>query len=129
MRPSRIAIFSSCVLRCFGAATIVASTIWPLNRQEARSPQSLIEPKEQSVDRAGLSKSLTKRPDRIRIGNRIGQANPKKTHERQPVLNQIFAALIREGMHRLQDQHLEHEHMVKRRTPALQTIRTRNRSF
>src|SRR3954463_1946837 len=27
------------------------------HRQEARSPQSLIEPKEQSVDRAGLSKS------------------------------------------------------------------------
>jgi hypothetical protein len=30
MRPSLIAFFSALVLGCLGAATIVASTIWPL---------------------------------------------------------------------------------------------------
>src|SRR3954454_19331749 len=42
MRPSRSACFSSCVLRCFGAATIVASTIWPLiaRKPEARKSSS-----------------------------------------------------------------------------------------
>jgi hypothetical protein len=29
-------------------------------------------------------------------------------------------------MHRLQDQHLEHQHMIKRRSPTLASIRARN---
>src|SRR3954463_5883544 len=68
MRPSRSACFSSCVLRCFGAATNRGIDNLAAHRQEARSPQSLVKTSEQ--DGTGWLQSLTEPPDRIGIGNR-----------------------------------------------------------
>src|SRR6476620_2097087 len=48
------------------------------HRQEARSPQKLVEAPEQGVDSTGSLQSLPECPDRIGIGNRIRHADPQE---------------------------------------------------
>ena len=99
------------------------------HRQKAGVAQRRVESLEQGVNRVRLLQRLAKRPDRIGVGNRVGQPQSEEAHERQPVLDQIFAALVRQRMHRLQDQHLEHEHMIERRPTALRAVAARDRRF
>src|SRR5438067_3034871 len=95
----------------------------------AQRSQRLVEAKKQSVDDFGLLQGFPEGPDRIGVGNRIGEPQSQKPHEGQPILNQIFAALVGESVHGLQDQYFEHQHMIKRRTTAPRSIGAGNRCF
>jgi hypothetical protein len=101
----------------------------PAHRQRAGISQRRVESLEQGVDGVRLLQRLAERPDRIGVRDCIGKTKAEKTHERQAVLDQIFAALVRQRIHRLQDQDLEHEHMIEGRAPAFRTIRAWNRSL
>ena len=47
-------------------------------------------------------------------GTGSARPRPEKAHEGEPILDQEFGALVREAVARLQDQDLEHEHVVER---------------
>jgi hypothetical protein len=116
MRRSLIAFFSSFVLRCLGAATMVArnaaSNCW--NKASA-----------------GFAVFSSSRNVQIVLLSGTASANPKprKTHERQAVIDQIFATFVRQRVRRLQDQNLEHEHMIERRPTALRVVTARDCGF
>ncbi len=99
-RPCLMSRFSLSVLRCFGAATIEASIIWPLI---ARNPAVVSaaskrsnRPRSPAGRRSGPASGFAKSPDRVGVRHRIGKSQPEKTHKRQPVPDQIFGPLIRQ---------------------------------
>lgn len=105
----------------------------PAHGKESSLGQRRLVGPEQHLDRRlavdpRASQRFAERPNRIGVRHRIGQAQPEEAHERQPVLDQILGPFIRQAMRRLQDQDLEHEHMVERRAPALRSTRPWNRS-
>src|SRR5262249_32692139 len=51
----------------------------------------------------------------------------EKAHERQPIADQIFGALVRQVVASLQHQHLEHQNMVKCWPTAFCSVRTPHR--
>lgn len=91
--------------------------------------QSRIEALEQTLDGVGLGQVLAEGPDRVGIGNRIGDPKPKEPLPGQAVTHEIFRGLVAQAIHRLQDQHLEHQHMIERRTTTFGAIRARNRTL
>ena len=104
------------------------------HRQEACPSQGCLVGPEQHLDRRpapqrGTRQCLAKRPDRVRIRHRIGQPEPEKAHERKPVLDQELSPLVRQAMAGLQDQHLEHQHMLERRTTASGAVGPRHSPF
>jgi hypothetical protein len=58
-------------------------------------------------------------PDRARVGNPIRQAQTQEPHERQPVVDEKFRALVRQIVGGLNDQNLEHQNPIERRPSAL----------
>jgi hypothetical protein len=72
---------------------------------------------------------LAEGPDRVGVRHRISQPEPEEAHEREPVLDQEFGALVREAMAGLEDQDLEHEHVIERRATAARAVRPRHGSL
>ena len=93
------------------------------HRDVARRAQRHIELREQRLDRLRLRQLLSEQPNRARVGNAVGEAEPKKPHERQAVVDQELRALVGEIVGALNDQHLEHHHRIERRSPALRSVR------
>jgi hypothetical protein len=56
----------------------------------------------------------------------VGEAEPEKAHERQPLLDQELRALVRQRMHRLKDQDLGHQHVIEGRPSATGPVRPRH---
>ena len=99
------------------------------HRQEAFRPERLVKAPEQAINSVGLLQRLAERPDRVGVWNPIGQSQPEEAHEGQPVLDQKLRALVRQRVHRLKDQSLEHQHMIEGRPAALRSIGARNGCF
>jgi hypothetical protein len=80
---------------------------------------------------AGFAVFSSSRNVQIVLLSGTASANPKprKTHERQAVIDQIFATFVRQRVRRLQDQNLEHEHMIERRPTALRVVTARDCGF
>lgn len=84
--PVLIWAFSVSLLRCFAAATIVASTIWrplarlPACRGACRTGQPVLH-------RPALRVVLPKQPDRFGVGNLCRRAPAREPQEAKPVLN------------------------------------------
>jgi hypothetical protein len=97
------------------------------HREVASGPQRLVEEREQGLDRAGPGQRLAEGPDRVGVRHRIAEAEPEKAHPGQSVAQVELSALVTETVLGLQDQHLEHDHMVERRSSALRTIGPRHR--
>ena len=76
--PALIASFSSCVLRCLGAATSVASTVCPPHRQIAIGAQPVVKGVKQHGDRLGVGQSFAEQPDCIGVGCRFAQIKAEK---------------------------------------------------
>ena len=126
MRPSLIACFSAFVGALLGRRDDGVVQELARHCQIAGSAQGLVEQSEQPLDRPGPGQRLTERPDRVGIGNSIPQAQPEKAHPRQPVAQIKLGALVAETVLGLQDQHLEHQHMVKGRPATLRAIGPRH---
>jgi hypothetical protein len=95
--------------------------------QIASIAQRLVEAREQDLARPDLGQRFAEGPDRVGVRHRIAEAEPEKAHPRQAVAQVKLGALITETVLCLQDQHLEHEHMVERRPSAFRAIRPRHR--
>src|SRR5215213_9052439 len=85
-----------------------------------------------STSMAGLSsirarQRLAEGPDRVRIRHRVAEPEPEEAHEGEPVLDQERGALVLEAIARLQDENLEHEHVIEERAAALGAVRARHR--
>ena len=82
--------------------------IWPLI---ARNPAvaSAASKRSNRTSIAGLARDpgarqrFAKGPDRIGVRHRVGQPEAEKAHERQPVADQVFGALVRQIVAGLQD--------------------------
>jgi hypothetical protein len=55
------------------------------------------------------------------------QRQPQEAHEREPVADLVLGLIVRERVEGLHQQHLEHQHRVVRRPPALGPIRAGQR--
>ena len=99
----------------------------PAHGEIAGLPQRGVEAREQRLHRAGPLQRLAEGPDGVGVRHRVGQAEPEEAHEGQPVLDQVLGPLVRQRVHRLQQQHLEHQHVVEGRTAALRAVRPRHR--
>jgi hypothetical protein len=84
---------------------------------------------EQRLDRPGLRQPLAERPDGLRIRHPVGQPEPEKAHEREPVVDQELGAVVAEIVLSLDDQDLEHHHRVERRPAALGAVAVSQRSL
>ena len=100
--PALMAAFSPSVLRCLGAATSVASTIWPAI---GRYPASLIawSSRPNSLSRTlACDQRLAEVPQRIGVRYRVAGAKSAEPHPAQPVADQIIRLLQRQPVQRLQ---------------------------
>ena len=59
----------------------------------------------------------------------MAQRQAEEAHEREPVFGQIFRAPVRERVHGLKDQDLEHEHGIERRPTTLRAAGARHGRF
>lgn len=78
--------------------------------QIARSREMRVETAEQIVDGAGLHRAFSKKLDRLGIWNLVGKAEPKKSYERQSVLDDELDLVVGEIIERVQHQDPEHQH-------------------
>src|SRR5829696_3589851 len=62
--------------------------------------------------------AFAEEPDRACVRDAVAEPKTKKAHERQPVVDEVFRAFVREVVGRLDHQHLEHHHRIKRSTSA-----------
>ena len=92
------------------------------HRDVSRLADRQVKADEQRLDRPGLRQPLAERPDGLRIRHPVGQAEPEKAHEREPVVDQELGAVVAEIVLRLDDQDLEHHHRVERRAAALGAV-------
>ena len=113
-----------------GVATIVASTIWPLiARKPSDRSASSKRRNRPSIASAFFSAPRGTSRSCWRLWNPIGQSQPEEAHKGQPVFDQKLRALVRQRVHRLKDQSLEHQHMIEGRPAALRSIGARNCGF
>tara|TARA_R110002072_G_scaffold249922_8_gene408807 strand:- start:4675 stop:5175 length:501 start_codon:yes stop_codon:yes gene_type:complete len=70
----------------------------------------------------GADQRLAGVPERIGIGRRIAPAKPAKPHPAQTVTDQKLRLFQEQPVHGLQDKHLELQHWIEARTPALGRI-------
>jgi len=91
----------------------------PTHSQIASILECGIEAREQTVDCLGLHQPFAEQPDRGGIGHSAFQPDAQEALERQPVLDLEFGCLVRQRIQRLQNQDLEHEHRIERRSSAL----------
>src|SRR5512133_2291682 len=104
------------------------------HRQKPSRRERGIKALKQDLDRRfppklGARQRLAKVPDRIGVRHRIGEVQPEKTHKRQPVADQVFGALVRQIVTGLQNQRLEHQHVIERRAAAFRAVRAWHRAF
>jgi hypothetical protein len=71
----------------------------------------------------GALRSAAERTDRVGVRLRVGKPEPEEAHEGKPILTQVLAALVRQRVHGLQQQDLEHQHMIEGRPATLYTRR------
>src|SRR5271170_213902 len=115
MRPSLMSRFSPSVLRCLGAATIEASMIWPLI---AKNPavESAVSKRSNRTSIAGFpairARVSASRKVHIVLASGTVSASPRPRNRRQPVPDQVFGAFVRQIVAGLQNQRLEHQHMI-----------------
>ena len=141
MRPSLMSRFSHLGVALLRARpTIEASMIWPLNRPESRLPpaphQSARTQPRSPVSRRSAHGARQRLAARSRswarcVRHDVGQpqADPK-AHKRQPARGQLqdnLGSLVRQIVADLQDQRLEHQHVIERRPPAFRAVRARHR--
>jgi hypothetical protein len=67
---------------------------------------------EELFDLSSLDQHFSKHPDRFLVWNGIGQRQPQKLLEREPVVDLVLCLLIREIVLSLQHEHLEHHHYI-----------------
>ena len=94
----------------------------PAHCQITRRLQRGIEAAEQRIHRIGAPQRLAERPDRVGIRHRLTQTKAETAHERRPVLDQILGALVRQAMHCLQQQDLEHQPRIEGRATTLRAV-------
>ena len=80
--------------------------IWPLpnrkpRRQKPGPCQRRVKALKQNLDRRlardlGPGQRFAEGPDRIGVGHGVSQPQTEKPHERQPVPDQVFGALVRQ---------------------------------
>jgi hypothetical protein len=92
-------------------------------------PQLPVEQVEQPPDRTCLRQLFAKRPDRIGIRHRIAQPKAEKADPGESIAQIKLGPFVAQIVLRLQDQHLEHQHMVKGWSPALRAICSRHCRF
>jgi hypothetical protein len=73
----------------------------------------------QSFDHSRLRQLLAIKPDRLGIRHRVFNTKIKKTHERKPVAYLILDLFIGQIVELLQNEYLEHQHLIPRRTPGI----------
>ena len=122
--------FSLSVLRCFGGDDRGVDDL-AAHRQKSGRRQRRIEAPEQNLDRrlAGQPRPrqrFAEGPDRVGIRHRVGQTQAEKAHERQPVADQVFGPLVRQIVAGLQDQRLEHHHVIEGGPSAFRAVRARH---
>lgn len=116
------------MLRCFGASTIGASTIRPNIAKESDARRLALRRQNKPSITATFFSASRDAQIALAFGT-IGQAEPKKAHERQPAPDQILGALAGERAHRPQDQNLEHQHVTEWRAIAFRATGTRHCCF
>src|SRR4051812_43088271 len=99
--PSLIALFSVRLLRCTGADTMEALTIWPPHGQVAPALQMGVEGIEQRLDETRLGELLAIQPNSRRVRDPILEAQAQEAHEREPVADLILDLIVREVVERL----------------------------
>ena len=98
----------------------------PRHGEVALRPELLVEPGEQSFDRASLGQRLAERPEGVRVRHRVAQPEPEEPHPGQPVAQVELGPLVTQAVLGLQDQDLEHQHVVERRPAALRPVGPRH---
>ena len=111
-----IGAFSASGLRWRGAATQRGVDDLARHRQIAGLGDRPVEPREQRVPRARRDQGLAEIPQRIRIRHRVARPEAAKPHPAQPVGHQELRLRQRQPAHRLQHEHPELRHRLKRRT-------------
>lgn len=82
---------------------------------------------EKAADSSRFDQAFAKQPDRLGVGNTSRKTQPQEAHERQRVVDQIFGALVRQCIDRLDHQYFEHQHRVDRWASPLAAICARQR--
>ena len=86
----------------------------PATRNVALGRKMLVKTLKQFFDQPGLGQLLAEQPQRRGVRNAVLDRKPQKARERQPVAHLIFQLLVRQIVERLQNQHPEHQHGIKR---------------
>jgi len=67
---------------------------------------------EELFDLSSSDQHFSKQPDRFLVWNGIGQRQPQKLLEREPVVDLVLRLLIREIVVSRQHEHLDHHHHI-----------------
>src|SRR5512141_2373930 len=67
---------------------------------------------EELFDLSSPDQHFSKQPDRFLVWHGIGQRQPQKLLDREPVVERVLRRLIREIVVSLQHEHLEHHHHI-----------------
>lgn len=94
MRPGLTSAFSPSVLRCLGAARRAGVNDLAGQRDVPRLAHRLVDACEQTLDGAGVGRSFAEKPDRLRVGCPVGEVQPEKTREPQPVVDEELGAIV-----------------------------------